>query len=77
VLLTAQEKIAALCASQLLLDFVDDPKQHFQRGVGLLRVAPTDAYPRRSGRVYGDLDPGGSATRVHGVGLTAEDQMWV
>jgi hypothetical protein len=77
LLLTAQEQVAALCPGQLLLDFVDDPKQHLQRGVGPLRVAPADAYPRRSGRVCGEFDPGGPATRVHGVWPTAEEQMWV
>src|SRR5215216_6877868 len=77
VLLTAQEEVAALCPGQLLLDFVDYLKQHFQRGVGPLRVAPADAYPGRSGRVYGELDPGGPSPRVHCVGPTADDQMWI
>jgi hypothetical protein len=32
-----------------LLDFVDDPKQHFQSRLGRLRVVPPNVYPRRPG----------------------------
>src|SRR3712207_1255208 len=76
-LLTAQKEVATLGLGQLLLDFVDDPKQYFDRGVGPLRVAPPDTYSCRSGRVCGEHDPSGPSAWVHGVGPTADDHMWI
>src|SRR3712207_1993694 len=58
-----------------LFDLVDYAEQLFQCGVGPLRVAPADAHLGLPGRVHRDLDPGGPAARVHGLGPAADEHL--
>jgi hypothetical protein len=56
------------------LDLIDNSEQHLHCGVGRLRVAPADADLAWSCGINREFDPRDPATRVHGVGPTANDQ---
>ena len=60
-----------------LLDLIDNREQHFQCWVGRLPVPPANAELARSSGVNRELNPRDPATRVRGVGPTADDQLRV